>query len=269
MLEGKKVVSNYLIIDQSSILRYVFYPRNDYAVCPKNAFDISVTVEDNVSILCRAYKGEDRLPWILYFHGNGEVVSDYDEIAPFYTERGLNLVVADYRGYGMSEGIPTLTNIVRDAHTIFKGIKKELTNRGYRDKLWIMGRSLGSISALELAYHYQDNIMGLIVESGFPSIVNILTHLGVPVYDTKLDRLYKESLEMIQGIFIPTLIIHGEYDTLVPLKEGEDLYTHIGTEEKHLLIIPGANHNDIMFIGFKQYFDALKRFIEITDKTLY
>jgi len=76
------------------------------------------------------------------------VVSDYDEIAPFYTERGLNLVVADYRGYGMSEGIPTLTHIVRDAHTKFKGTKKELTNRGYRDELWIMGRSLGSISAL-------------------------------------------------------------------------------------------------------------------------
>jgi fermentation-respiration switch protein FrsA (DUF1100 family) len=65
---------------------------------------------------------------------------------------------------------------------------------------------------------------------------------------------------------MPTLIIHGESDTLVPLKEAEDLYNHLGTQEKELLIIPSASHNDIMFVGFKEYFEAIQRFIKGTDR---
>ena len=66
---------------------------------------------------------------------------------------------------------------------------------------------------------------------------------------------------MVREITTPALIIHGEYDTLVPLEEAETLSEQIGSNEKELLIIPGATHNDIMFVGLKQYFEAIKQFI--------
>jgi hypothetical protein len=263
----EEALPDYSLIDQPSILMYIFYPRRDFTPCPENAFDLSVPVGDHVSIFCRFYMGHPQWPWVLFFHGNGEVVSDYDEMAPLYHQRSLNLVVADYRGYGKSDGVPTLTNLVQDAHKIFKGVREELFQRGPRKDLWIMGRSLGSISAIELAYRYPDAIKGIIIESGFPSVVRIMMHLGIPVRNTPLERIDQECLEMIERIFIPTLIIHGEMDTLVPLKEANDLYRHLGTDAKEMLVIPSANHNDIMFIGFQKYFDAIQQFIERTDKT--
>jgi alpha-beta hydrolase superfamily lysophospholipase len=210
--------------------------------------------------------GHQEWPWILFFHGNGEVVSDYDEISPFYHQKGLNLVVADYRGYGVSSGIPTLTDLAQDAHDIFKQVREDLSRRDLRKDLWVMGRSLGSISAFELAYHYQEDIRGLIIESGFPSVVRIMAHLGMPTDGMGLEKIDEECLERIERISIPSLIIHGDQDWLVPLDNAKDIYQHLGTRDKELLIIPSATHNDIMLVGFKEYFDALQRFIEKTNK---
>jgi alpha-beta hydrolase superfamily lysophospholipase len=256
---------DYSLIDQPSILMYIFYPRKDSTLCPEDAFDILAPVADRVSVHCRFYIGNQQWPWILFFHGNGEVASDYDEIAPLYHQRRFNLVVSDYRGYGKSDGVPTLTDLVQDSHAILREIKKELSKRELRSDLWIMGRSLGSISALELGYRYQDAIRGLIIESGFPSVVRIMMHLGISIRGTNLEKIDQECLEMIQKIFIPTLLIHGEMDTLVPLEEAKDIFKHLGTDRKELLIIPSANHNDIMLVGFQKYFDALQRFIEGTE----
>ena len=255
---------NYSLIDHPSILRFIFYPRKDFTFCPKNGFDLSVVVGEGASIFCRFYMGHHEWPWILFFHGNGEVVSDYDEISPFYHQKKLNLVVADYRGYGVSSGIPTLTNLAQDAHAIFKRVKEELSMKNLSKDLWVMGRSLGSISALELAYHYQKEMRGLIIESGFPSVVRIMTHLGIPAHGMDLEKLDQECLERIQKIFVPTLIIHGEQDWLVPLENAKDIYQHLGTKEKELLIIPAATHNDIMFVGLQDYFNSLRQFIEKT-----
>jgi alpha-beta hydrolase superfamily lysophospholipase len=258
---------DYSSLDQPFVLQFVFYPRKDFTPCPKNAFDLSVAVGDNASITCRFYTGHREWPWILFFHGNGEVVSDYDEVSPFYHPKKTNLVVADYRGYGTSTGTPSLTHLVQDAHVIFKAVREELAGRDLRKDLWVMGRSLGSISAVELAYQHQEKMKGLIIESGFPSVVRILSHLGIPAGVMGLEKIDQECLERIKKIFLPTLIIHGDHDTLVPLENAKTIYQNLGTQEKKLLIIPSATHNDIMLVGFKDYFNAIQQFIENTDRT--
>jgi hypothetical protein len=258
---------DYSPLDKPFLLQFIFYPRKDFTPCPKNAFDLSVAVGDNVSISCRFYTGHREWPWILYFHGNGEVVSDYDEISPFYHQKKINLVVADYRGYGASTGTPTLTDLVEDAHVIFKEVREELFGRNVRKDLWVMGRSLGSMAALELASQHQEEMKGLIIESGFPSVVRIMFHLGIPPQVMGLEKIDQECLERIKKIFLPTLIILGDQDSLVPLENAKTIYQHLGAREKKLLIIPSATHNDIMIIGFKDYFNAIQQFIEKTDRT--
>ena len=262
------LMPDYREIDNSPALGYIFYPRSSHSKTPSNAFDKPIPVDEDVVITCRFYKGNNNWPWIVFFHGNGEVVSDYDNIAPFYTKCELNLVVADYRGYGASSGSPTLTCLVRDAPILFKGIKNELLQRGMRDDVWLMGRSLGSISALELAYHYPDQIKGLIIESGFPSITQLIFHLGLPTGAIDLFTVHEECISLVRKITTPTLIIHGQNDILVPLREAEDLHKNIGAEDKELIIIPGADHNDIMFVGFDKYFGAIQRFIQRTSTKL-
>jgi len=257
---------DYSPLDQPFLRQFIFYPRKDFAPCPGDAFDLLVSVAEGVSISCRFYIGQPEWPWVLFFHGNGEVVSDYDEISSFYHQREMNLVVADYRGYGASGGTPTLADLVQDAHIIFKEVRRELARRNLQKDLWVMGRSLGSISGLELAYHYQKEMQGLIIESGFPSVVRLITHLGIPVNDVDLEKFDRECLERIKRIFLPSLIIHGQQDTLVPLQNAKDLHEHLGTGDKEILIIPSATHNDIMITGFQKYFEALQRFVERTDK---
>jgi pimeloyl-ACP methyl ester carboxylesterase len=262
MTERRKTMVDYSPLDQPALLRFIFYPRKDHTSCPANAFDISVPVGEDASISCRFYMGNREWPWILFFHGNGEVMSDYDDISPIYHQKRMNLVVADYRGYGASTGLPTLTDLAHDCHVIFNEAKRELAGRGLRNDLWIMGRSLGSISAIELGYRHQQEIKGLVIESGFPSVVRIITHLGMPADRLDFEEIDRGCLEMIEKIYLPALIIHGEQDTLVPYKNAEDLYRHLGGAEKELLTIPSATHNDIMLVGFKEYFGTLQRFVE-------
>jgi alpha-beta hydrolase superfamily lysophospholipase len=253
-------VSSFHLIDQPSLLRYLFYPRKDFTPCPDFAFDLFVPVEDNISVSCRFYQADSAYPWILYFHGNGEVVSDYDEMAPFYLQIGLNLVVADYRGYGASDGSPSHASMIKDAHLILEKVVEELKKRELQQDLFVMGRSMGSVSALELAYHYLEKINGLIIESGFINPVRVIKHLNLPLQGTNLEQLEQECLHKVHNIKVAALIIHGESDTLVPLQEARDLFAQLGTENKKLLIIPHADHNNIMFVGFEQYFEELKKF---------
>ena len=252
---------DYSSIDQSEALSYIFYPRREQSSPPADAFDVAVSVADNVSVSCRFYGGQKSWPWILFFHGNGEIVSDYDGIAPFYAKNGLNLVVADYRGYGASTGTPTLTDLFKDAHVIFKAVREELAARGCDPLLWVMGRSLGSLSAIELASRSGNEIEGLIIESGFANVLRIMIHLGLSVYNLNVEAVDEESFDVLRTISLPTLIIHGEEDRLVPLREAETVYDHIGARDKRLVVIPGADHNDIMFVGLKRYFEALRQFV--------
>ncbi|HCJ78673.1 alpha/beta hydrolase [Peptococcaceae bacterium SCADC1_2_3] len=253
---------DYSIIDRSMVLNFIFYPRKIFTKCPTEAVDFFIPVDEKAHVSCRFYLKDKKLPSLLYFHGNGEVVSDYDEIAPFYHQIGLNLFVADYRGYGASTGTPNFSNLVKDAHAIFWAIKKELAQGNYHHDLFIMGRSLGSISALELASSYPANLKGLIIESGFAGVMCLLKYLGLTIKeDERLAALEQAILAKVKNIPVPVLIIHGEYDSLIPLKEGQKLFQSLTGKNKKLTIIPFADHNNIMLVGFKQYFAVLGSFV--------
>ncbi len=122
-----------------------------------------------------------------------------------------------------------------------------------------MGRSLGSVSALELAATYTDESKGLIIESGFVCASRIARRLGFP--PEKLEPLESECRQKIQNIRMPALVIHGEEDSLVPLTEAETIHALLETEKK-LLIIPYADHNSLIFEGEEEYFGAISAFIK-------
>lgn len=249
----------FALIDNSVLLNYLFYPRRQHGKPRGEAFDISVKVEEDVAIVCRAYPAGAINPWILYFHGNGEVVGDYDAIAPLYASRGLNLLVADYRGYGASGGRPSFAALVADAAVLFEQLAASFAVEGRGDKWLIMGRSLGSIAALEIAAAYPNQLQGLIIESGFISVAGLIRHLGLPA-PGDLSFLEGYYRNLAAGIKLPTLIIHGGQDRLVPLAQGRDLYTALGSEQKELVIIANADHNDIMFVDSQKYMDAIEDF---------
>ena len=254
------------ILDRSPLLRLIFYPHEDLFP-PLSAPSIAnylLEVEEGIRIGCRFYKSSPQDPSLLYFHGNGETVGDHDGIAPLYNQRGINLFVVDYRGYGSSGGTPTFSNMIHDAHTISKVFGKIIEREGYHKTLFVMGRSLGCMPAINLAFHYQDSIHGLIVESGWANNFRRLWGYLKPseieaISDEKVTFLSKLKM---QSICIPTLIIHGERDTLVPLQEAEELYQNSGAEDKSILIIPNADHNNLIILGQDQYFQTIETFVK-------
>jgi alpha-beta hydrolase superfamily lysophospholipase len=253
--------ADYSLLDQPEVLSFIFFPRKDVTEAPANASDHLIPVDKDVSISCRFYVHSQRAPSFIYFHGNGEVVSDYDHIAPIYNQLGINLFVADYRGYGASRGRPTFSNMISDALAIFKAFVDILNENHYSNDIFVMGRSLGSAPAIEIVYHHQEQLKGLVIESGFASIINLLLYLGLPTESLGLKDTEFPNLTKMRTITIPTLIIHGEYDSLIPPTEGKALFENAASRNKNLVIIPDAEHNDIMLVGMERYFKAIKEFI--------
>ena len=130
-----------------------------------------------------------------------------------------------------------------------------------------MGRSLGSASALELTTRHQDRIDALIIESGFAFGAPLLRLLGVDVTGLHLDPHDGfENLSKIRTCRIPTLVIHAEFDHIIPYSDGQALFKASAAEDKQLLKIGGANHNDILMRGFDDYMQAVSRLAERISK---
>ncbi len=254
-------MADYSSLDRSPLIGYLFYPRRDFSPCPQGAFDLFVPVAPDISVSTRFYEKDQDWPWVLYFHGNGEVVSDYDEIAPLYHRQGVNLIVADYRGYGASGGSPTFSALIDDGRKIIEAVKEALQGRRLNGGLWVMGRSMGSVAALDLSHRFPEKIKGLIIESGFASVTRLIRNLGLPSQGIDLKAIEEDRMSMIRRITLPALIIHGERDNLVPLHEGKDLFEYLGSPRKRLVVIPKADHNSVMFYGMEKYFQSIREFL--------
>lgn len=81
--------NGFSILDRAEILQLIFYSRRDTRGSPLNSTDCSVPVEGGISVGCRFYVHSHSAPSILLFHGNGEIVNDYDSIIPITEVRGL------------------------------------------------------------------------------------------------------------------------------------------------------------------------------------
>ncbi|KAF0114762.1 MAG: alpha/beta hydrolase [Rhodospirillaceae bacterium] len=253
------------VLDRPEIVRILFHPRAEPPGGDPvpGALPVRILVASDVAVGGKIYIAGLESPIILYFHGNGEIASDYDSIAPYYTRRGMTLFVVDYRGYGLSDGVPCATTLIEDAVAVYNQTGYLLTQRGlsYPD-LFVMGRSLGSAAAIEVAYRAGADIAGLILESGFAHTFDLLQRLApTPLPPAEEARDGFGNLEKISRVTVPCLFIHGQRDTLIPPADGLALRDACGSGHKRMVLIPGAGHNDLLSYGLMTYFDAIRRFV--------
>jgi uncharacterized protein len=253
--------TDYSFLDLPEVLTYIFHPRPERGISNVSSAVLSVMIPvgEDVSIGGRFHMDQKESPNILFFHGNGELASDYDDLGPLYNQMGINLLPVDYRGYGRSTGTPGVSAMMKDCHVIMEFVCKWLSDRGFTGPLILMGRSLGSASALELVASYPEKIKGLIVESGFAFTGPLLSLLGVNLEALNFDEKKGfGNLNKIKTYHGPTLIIHAELDHIIPFGDGQALFDASPAEQKTLLKIQRANHNDIFIHGFDEYMSAIK-----------
>ncbi|MAN93021.1 MAG: alpha/beta hydrolase [SAR202 cluster bacterium] len=248
---------DYSALDDPNISMNSFFPRQGWTPTPEGVQDYTVNVGDDIGLSCRFFSYGNSAPTILFFYGNGETAIDYNSIAPFYNQIGLNFFVADYRGYGKSGGSPSFTTMLSDANTVLEAMRIVLGASGYQGPVYVMGRSMGRHSAFELAAKEDPAINGVIIESGRPSLGQFTGGL-VPQQADELEEAYRAKAA---SIAIPVLVIHGEMDALAPLDDAEEMFRNFASTEKKMLVIPGAGHNDLLFKGLDEYFTAIGDFI--------
>lgn len=264
---------DYSVLDRPEVLMFLFHPRPEprpsilddapeEELIPRKK-EVLIPVDPDVTIGARFHMAEKSACNILFFHGNGEIVADYDELGGIYNQLGANFLAVDYRGYGRSSGKPTVTAMMRDCHLIFDYTTQWLDRHNFVGPLVVMGRSLGSASALELAVCYPDRIAGLIIESGFAYASPLLALLGIDASAIGFrEEIGFRNVDKIAAYGGPTLVIHAEYDHIIAFSEGQSLFDASKSSNKKLLQIPGANHNDIQYRGFEAYMQSIKDLID-------
>ena len=249
--------TDYTALDRPDISMNSFYPRRNWTPTPQGAEDHEIAVEEGVSLSCRFFPVGKENPTILFFYGNGETAPDYDGIAPLYNQIGANFFVADYRGYGRSGGTPAFSTMLSDAHKVLQALGGILQANQYTGPVFVMGRSMGRHAAFELAANAQDQPQGMIVESGRPTLGQFTQGID-PEQSESLQTAYYDK---VCSITMPVLVIHGEMDTLAPVQEAVTMYEGFASQDKRLLTIPGAGHNDLLYRGLDEYFSAIRSFV--------
>lgn len=155
-------------------------------------------------------------PVVVIFHGNGEVIDDRDGFIDGYHALGCSVLLPEYRGYGNADGRPSEKGIVADAVRFYD----QLVRRPDVDRSRIVfhGRSLGGGVAVQLAA--QRPPAALILQSSFTSAAMMAHSYAVPAFLVK--NPFRTD-KVLPGLDLPTLIVHGTYDSVVPVEHGRQL----------------------------------------------
>jgi hypothetical protein len=162
----------------------------------------------------------------------------------------------------MSTGRPTFASLVSDSRVLARQFHATLDQLRFASSRFVMGRSLGAHSALEIAANASDGFSGLIVESGAGFLRPFLARLGVDTSSGRGAALADAHEAKIRGISVPTLIIHGERDELVPVARATELYGMLDGVDANLVVIPGAGHNDLTWVATREYFAEIGSFVD-------
>jgi uncharacterized protein len=198
---------------------------------------------------------------LLYLHGNGINIGANVAHANRFHQLGFSVLLIDYRGYGRSEGtFPNEMRVYQDAATAWNYLvqQRQIPQR----EIYIYGHSLGGAIAIDLAASNPD-AAGLIVESSFTSIQELITVRNMfsmfPV-DLILTQRF-ESIKKVPRLKMPVLFIHGIADSTIPAFMSENLYCP-APEPKKLILVPGAEHNNIAELAGLQYLRWVQSFVE-------
>ncbi len=178
----------------------------------------------------------------VYFHGNAGHLGDRGTVAAALAGLGLDVLLPDYRGYGLSEGKPTEEGLYSDARAVYRWLVDE---RGVEPgRLFLMGNSLGSAVAVDLAT--QRRIAGLVLLGAFTNTPAIARYRlrWLPSWFLEWDETRFDSLERIGRVRAPLFMAVGADDDIIPPDEARQVF-EAAREPKQWYMADGAGHNDI------------------------
>lgn len=247
------------LLDHPALSSAYFFPRKNPIADP-----FWVTGAEGAQLACyRSAPFPDALTMI-HFHGNAEVVADYvPAMAHLVNQLGVNVVFAEYRGYGSSSGNASLGKMLDDVKPVVQaaGVAEE--------RVVFFGRSLGSIFAIEAAALYPA-AAGLVIESGIadplertlmrvsPESLGTTAAALESVVHARVDQQAK--LRAFRG---PLLVMHTVQDALIPMSHGSRIHAWGGApaEDRELVLFEQGDHGTIFPANRETYLARLGAFL--------
>lgn len=181
---------------------------------------------------------------VIVFNGNAGNRSYRSDIARGLAEQGIAVLLFDYRGYGGNPGSPSEAGLTRDA----RAARRFLESRPGIDprRISYFGESLGAGVAVNLAIEQPPR--ALILRSPWTSLADTARYHFpyLPVRWLLRDRF--ASIDNIGRIRAPLLVVTAAHDSIVPGEQSRRLF-EAALEPKRLLVVEGADHNDLELVA--------------------
>ena len=250
-------MSHHPILDHDFISQRYFFPRA--APLPDGVY---VPTAGGRLGCWRSGPVSDR-PVLVQFHGNGEIIQDWmGDWVHWIQAQGFEVFLAEYRGYGGSEGTPRLAAMLDDVAAIVEAVGVPPA------QMLAFGRSIGSLYAAEMVHRFPDT-GALVIESG---ISDLSERLLLRVHPSELgctrealEAAVNEHFNQAQkfgGYKGPSLFLHAEHDHLVGVHHAVANHGASGSEGAQLVRFPNGDHNSILAANVRPYLETLGTFMQ-------
>lgn len=192
----------------------------------------------------------------LVAHGNAGDRADRAPLARRLAERGMPVLLLEYRGYGGNPGTPTQDGLALDVRAAHDYLTRE---RGVPpDRLLYLGESLGAAVVAELATERPP--AGLVLRSPFRDLAAV-ARVHYPIVPGWLLRDELAVERHVEALDVPTVVVYGEHDSVVPPEQSVAVAR--GARNLHALVaVPGADHNDADLVAGDPLVDAVAELAE-------
>lgn len=231
--------------------RMFFYPDNVTYTTPARmgiqAQDVTVAAADGSRLhgwflpAAATAKGT-----VLHLHGNAANVSNHLPLVSWLPARGYNVLMIDYRGFGRSEGKPSLDGIVDDAAAALAYLRTRSDVDATR--LIVFGQSIGGATALRMLARDAEGVRLGVIDSAFASYRGIARDAtaGGPLSPLAaltagvLPGADKDPIAALKSIRLPLIFVHGARDSIIAAVNSERL--HAAASNSQYWSVPEAMH---------------------------
>jgi len=242
----------FLSVAARFVSRRFVFPTHEVArsESPSGFVEHVLAAEDGVLVHALELPSPPGGRTVVYFHNNRETAESRASLARELHARGVGVLLVEYRGYGRSAGDPSEDGLYRDAEAALD----MLARRGVgAQRIVLWGTSLGTGVAAEMARRGRG--ASLVLETPYTSIPDLVRDAVPLVPASLLIADHFDTLSKAREIRVPTLVIHGDADEIVPFWMGEHIVQNL--PHARMVRIPAGRHGDLFARQRERLLDAI------------
>ncbi len=221
---------------------------------------IYFTQSDDNRLCAWYFRNPKSIYTMLVSHGNLGNIETHNYLTEGLLKAGTSVFIYDYSGYGASTGLPDLGSVTKDAEAAYDYLVEQ--EQVLAENIVLYGESIGAAITSHLAIVRRAK--AIICQSGFISLRRIATE-KIPLLYLYPDWLFPShslhTLNNLQQVNVPLLIMHGEKDIVVPFSHAESLFAG-APEPKQIIAFEKRGHKDMVFGDLGYFVSTIDVFLQ-------